>query len=327
MLRALKHRIARFNNFHRPGAGTEGRDVFLFSTPRGGSTWLAELILTQPGFKPSDEPFNLRDAEIAAELRRRGILAWPDLYDPAKSEAMFEYVESIRSGQNGVTNPFFYRNHFRVFTNRVCFKILHGGEDRIPLFRRRFGGAIVLLLRHPVPVALSRKQLPRLSAFHTGHFRALLTPEQLAFSEKILASGSDLEKGVLDWCLQTAVPLASAEPEWTIVTYEQLVLEPHLILPLLAERLALPRPERLRRRLTTPSSSTHQSDRLTRERLSSSREGDSRLWLVEKWRERTVLSDVERAMEALSIFGLARIYRADTAVALAYWIQDAPQRA
>ena len=116
MLEPLKHRIARLNNVHRP---LLGKDVFLFSTPRGGSTWLSELILTQPGFKPADEPFNLRDAPIREELRVRGIEDWPDLYDPAKTEAMFSYIESIRSGQNGVTNPFFYRNHFRLVTNRI----------------------------------------------------------------------------------------------------------------------------------------------------------------------------------------------------------------
>jgi LPS sulfotransferase NodH len=320
-LEAVKHRLARLGNLHLP---REGKDVFLFSTPRGGSTWLSELILTQPGFKPADEPFNLRDAPIRAELSARGIEAWTDLHDPAKEEAMFSYIESIRSGANGVVNPFFHRNHFRLVTRRICFKILHAGEERVSAFRRRFGGFIVLLLRHPIPVSLSRKELPRLRAFLSSGYRSRLTAEQIACAERILSSGSDLDRAVLDWCLQTSVPVSRIEPDWTIVTYEQLVTDPHPVLEHLAKRLELPHPERMARSLTRASGSTYQSDPATRDRLSAAGGAADRSWLVDKWRAKVDADAVSRAMAALSVFGLGELYRPDSPLPDRFWIRLSP---
>ncbi len=313
MLQALKHRIARISNLHRP---QERKDVFLFSTPRGGSTWLSELVLTQPGFKPADEPFNLRDAPIRAELSKRGIADWADLYDRAKEEAMYSYIESIRAGANGTLNPFLHRNRFRLLTRRICFKILHAGEDRMSAFRERFGGFIVLLLRHPIPVSLSRKELPRLRAFLSSDFRSLLSAEQAALSDRIAATGSDLDRAVLDWCLQTAIPLTKAENDWTIVTYEQLVVDPLPVLRELASRLELPRLERMERRLTVASSSMRQSEQATRERV-----GDAdRTWLIDRWRSKIGEGDASRAMEPLPAFGLGELYQSETPLPGRFWV-------
>lgn len=321
MLASLKHALARANNLHLP----KGRDVFLFSTPRGGSTWLSELVLTQPGFKPSDEPFNLRDALVARELARRGIHSWHDLYQADKLGAMEDYVDAIASGRCGVTNPFFYRNHFRIVTSRICFKILHAGEDRIAWFRKRFSGDVVVLLRHPAPVATSRKVLPRLEAFLESDYRSQFPAETLAHAERIARSGTYLQKAVLDWCFQTAPALRSAEPEWTVLTYEQLVLEPDPLVDILAERLALEHPHALRSRLRVPSASTHQSDATTRSVLEgdtrSDARSDSRRWLVEKWVSKVDAAELRRAMESLAVFGIDTYRPDDPLPTESYWLR------
>ncbi len=56
-LKRLKNAIKMCASIHIP----DGRpNVFLLSLPRSGSTWVAELVATQPGFKWCLEPFNLR---------------------------------------------------------------------------------------------------------------------------------------------------------------------------------------------------------------------------------------------------------------------------
>ena len=55
-------------NLHRPDGSP---NVFVFARPRGGSTWLTELILSQPTFKAIDEPLNLRHKRIRDELGLR----------------------------------------------------------------------------------------------------------------------------------------------------------------------------------------------------------------------------------------------------------------
>jgi LPS sulfotransferase NodH len=299
-LASLKQTIAAANNLHRP----DGRpNVFLFSAPRGGSTWLTELIATQPGFKPCDEPFNLRTPAVAHELARLGIYRWNDLYDGRPEASMHAYVRAIVDGSSGHMNPFFYRNHFRLVTHRIVFKILHAGEDRINWFRDHFDGRVVLLLRHPIPVTLTRKSLPRLRAFIDTSYSQSLSEEQRRLARHLTETGSDREKGMLDWCLQHAIPLRDATDDWTIVTYEQLVLDPATVIAHLAERLELPRPEAMMRRLREPSSSTHQSDAMSQEVLRG-HQPDRGRWLVEKWRTKVSDSEEKQLMDILAAFGI-----------------------
>jgi hypothetical protein len=54
----------------------------------------------------------------------------------------------------------------------------------------------------------------------------ILSSDQSAFAERILQTGTELEVGVLSWCLQNMVPLRDASDDWAIIAYEQLVLDP-----------------------------------------------------------------------------------------------------
>ena len=45
--------VKRLANVHRQG---EKPNIFLFSTARSGSTWVVEMLATQPGMKLIDEP-------------------------------------------------------------------------------------------------------------------------------------------------------------------------------------------------------------------------------------------------------------------------------
>ncbi len=55
----------RMTSTHRPGALP---NVFIFTTPRSGSTWLMELIWSQPGFRCVNEPLDIRDPLVARSL-------------------------------------------------------------------------------------------------------------------------------------------------------------------------------------------------------------------------------------------------------------------
>jgi hypothetical protein len=57
LTRRLQLLVKALTNVHRQGPLP---NVFLFATPRSGSTWLMEIIASQPGFKYYDEPLNPR---------------------------------------------------------------------------------------------------------------------------------------------------------------------------------------------------------------------------------------------------------------------------
>ena len=318
-MQAVKRLVKSVSNVHRP----DGRaNVFLFSTPRSGSTWLMELIWSQPGFKYCNEPLNIRDPDVRRHL---GLDRWEDLFAPGADARLRPYFEGFCGGRLRFKNPNPFVRYYRPLTHRIVFKEIHAGGDRIEWFAREFGGRVVYLLRHPIAVSRSRKTLPTLTAFLDSDYGRHFTPKEIAFARRIVASGSDLERGVLSWCLQNAVPLRDARPEWVVVTYEQLVLDPEPVIVELAGRLDLPAPDRMRRQLTVPSGVKAKSDTKTRTVLEA-REEDRPSWLVEKWRAHVDPADEARAMGILERFELDLYPAGDVLPAERLWIGGAIPR-
>jgi Sulfotransferase family len=292
----VKNAIKSISNIHRPNGEP---NVFLFSTPRSGSTWLMELIWSQPGFKCCNEPLNLRKPHIRQHL---GISDWQGLCRQDATQAFYRYFRAIGEGRITFVNPNPLHRYYRPVTRRIVFKIIHGGEDRINWFRDTFNGRIVYLLRHPIPVSLSREVYPTLEAFCDSDYRRHFTADQLQYARKIIDSGTKLERGVLAWCLQNAVPLREVSQDWAVISYEQLVLDPHPVIEHLALKLSLPKPERMMNRLAIPSSSNEKSDRETQQVLE--RETERRSWLIEKWRQKVDQVEERGAMDVLKRFNL-----------------------
>lgn len=308
----FKTAIKSISNVHRPDGSP---NAFLFSVPRSGSTWLKELIWTQPGFKFCDEPLDLRSSRVRQHL---GISEWQDLYNRSATLALQSYFQAFCDGRSGFMNPSPLRRHYRPFTRRIVFKVIHGGEDRINWFRDTFNGRIVLLLRHPIAVSLSREVYPRLRAFLSSDYRRHMTKDQLDYALRICDTGTKLERGVLSWCLQNAIPLGAATDDWAIVSYEQMVLEPRQVIMHLADKLELPEPGRMLERLTTPSAVKAKSDAETQQVLEDVT--SRRSWLIEKWRKQVSEPEARRAMEILKRFELDVYSYGDLLPAERLWI-------
>jgi hypothetical protein len=276
-----------------------------------------ELIWSQPGFKCCNEPLNLRKPDIRQHL---GISDWQGLCREDATQAFYRYFRAIGEGRITFVNPNPLHRYYRPVTRRIVFKIIHGGEDRINWFRDTFNGRVVYLLRHPIPVSLSREVYPTLEAFCDSDYRRHFTADQLQNARKIIDSGTKLERGVLAWCLQNAVPLREVSQDWAVISYEQLVLDPYPVIEHLALKLSLPKPKRMMDRLAIPSSSNSQSDRETRQVLE--KEMKRRSWLIEKWRRKVDQAEERRAMDILKRFHLDAYQFGDVLPADWFWIKS-----
>jgi Sulfotransferase domain len=303
MPHAVKRLVKSVSNVHRP----DGRaNVLLFSTPRSGSTWLMELIWTQPGFKYCNQPLSLINAQVRLEL---GLNGWGELYDERSVPTLERYFDDICAGRLRFANPSPLRGHYRPVTHRIVFKEIHGLADRIDWFSDRFDARVAFLVRHPIAVAISAERFPLLGTFLTTAYRNHFTSEQITFANRVAADGSHVERGVLSWCLQNAVPLRDMSDDWALVTYEQLVIEPEPVIGELADKLELPEPDRIAEALTVPSVNVKiKSTDETRQLLYEGTR-DRRPHLIEKWRQRVDEAEERRAMRALDVFGLD-VYRA-----------------
>jgi hypothetical protein len=300
-----KNSLMRLFSIHLPDGSP---DVFIFSTPRSGSTWLMEMIMTQPGFKYCDEPFNLRNDAVCRQL---GLSEWKVVLDQSSLPVMQKYLQSFIDGHvchAKLKHALPFYRHYRPITHRIVFKILHACEDRLDWLQKTFRARIVYLLRHPIPVTLSRRQFPRLDAFIQSDFSRHFTREQLNLTNDIIQKGSKLELGVLIWCLQNAVPLKTIKPEWTVVTYEQLVTDPKPVIAFMAKKLSLPAPQKMRAALPIPSETTWQSDDMTRQMFKQANTNRN-MYFIDKWRQKVSPEEEKSVMAMLPLFGLD-IYQA-----------------
>ncbi len=186
------------------------------------------------------------------------------------------------------------------------FKILHALEDRIDWVTREFGAKTFYLIRHPIPVALSREVTPRLGAFLESHFAEHLTDEQRRIARDIAAGGDDLERKVVDWCLQNVVALNNDAARQGLITYEQIVLDPGPVLSKIQREAGLPDEDRLRDQLRRPSRSVSQSDAETAKVLRSEKRDPH--WLVTKWTSKLPSEKCRELMDIVTALGPKDIY-------------------
>ena len=186
--------------------------------------------------------------------------------------------------------------------------MLFGGEDDIHWYRREFAGHVIHLMRHPIAVAQSREEFPRLDSYLVPPYSQNFSKAQLRHAKHLIDSGDPFDARILDWCLQNAVPLRHASEDSLVLTYEQLVLQPEVVTRLLVDKYALPHPEAMLRHIYKASRSTGKSNVTSQNVLRD--EGEIRRrreWLIDKWRERASADQLKRAFETLDAFGI-RVY-------------------
>ena len=277
-------------------------NIFLFSTPRSGSTWLMELILTQNGFKSCNEPLDIRNPMVRRYLN---INTWFDLYSVNSLEKIQNYFEKIINGElkHLGSNPF--DKNFRFITNRIVFKIINGCEDKIDWFLKSFKCKVIFLIRHPIAVSLSRKKYPRLKVFITSDFKRHFSEEQIEISKKIIRSGSKLEKGVLSWCLQNSIPLRKIDDRFLLVTYEQLALEPEKPIKRICELMKCDNMWKISNRIHKPSWSVKgHSDNTTESYFNRNHTKNVNKYLIEKWKRKVSREKEKQLFEILEKFNI-----------------------
>lgn len=294
--RALLQSLRPYTNWHRP---SEAPNAFIFSMPRSGSTWLQELIWTQPGFKYCNEPLNLKEDFLR---RKSSISGFEELYNSSSRDKVIDYLRLFCIGNHHFLDPSPLRKYYRLVTNRMVFKIIHGGEIFINDIAEKCNGKVIFLIRHPIAVSLSRKTLPRLNVLCSAQILQQFSPSQQKLAQDIQTKGTFLEKGVLSWCIQNQLALRQRRPDWLVITYEQLTVEPKPIIEALVENLGLSHPERIWQQLNIPSAVKVQSEQKAVEMMAG--EQQQRRLLIERWREKVLPEEASRLMQIAADFEL-----------------------
>jgi hypothetical protein len=276
-------------NRHKPSALP---NVLLFSLPRSGSTWLLELIWSQPEFKYVNEPLNLKGSWLRKKSHING---FKELYTEAVRDKVVAYFKGFVEGKYHFMNPNPSRKNSRFFTSRIVFKVIHGGEFLINDIAEHTNSKIVYLLRNPIAVALSRTQIPRTEELTSDFVLSRFTPDEQNFAKEIIRNGSDMEKKIMLWCIQNKLALHHRTSNWLVISYERLTCYPEKVLTALAEHCKLPDLETMIQRVSIPSAVSTQSDDDSVSLMQE--DSDNRKRLINKWKSKVTEAEMHNYFE------------------------------
>ncbi|MDN5848565.1 MAG: sulfotransferase [Nitrococcus sp.] len=251
----------------------ENKPICLFAQRRGGSTHLTQILSQNKGVRYYDEPFSFFGAscEQIRQLPPKEKSQFISL-DEEEELVIQRYLNRIFCGKTDVSNPWrIWQSEFDFVFDRILLKILYA-KPLIDWIAQRFSVDIVYYVRHPIPVALSIMEQGRGlngRAYGWGdNSRAYLQDEVfistymneslISYSWDIYKNGTFFERLILNWCLENLVPLRLKDlrPEWTFLSYEELVSDPTTCINYLSERLNLKDRSKMYKSVSIPSHSS-----------------------------------------------------------------------
>jgi hypothetical protein len=317
MLSQIKHSIDRViypklpeSYLYRQG---KKPNLLLYSSRRGGSTFLADLISSDPGIRSIDQPFDTFDrssARVQAKLKYiPEVMASQYIHlPPSEAEAVQKYMSLLMSGGIRELSDAYY-----LPKSRTILKILNA----IPLldwFAGLFNVYSIYLARHPIPQAMSvirnNWQLTTPAYLHNEYFvENYLTSAQREEGFRILENGTPLQKGVLNWIMENYFPLKFAQRITIKLTYEDLTMHPEKYVHLLQQGLELDDGKKMMSLVNVPS----RSNSLSNDETNKAIVDNNKEYLVGKWQNSVPAVDKENVQKVLDVFNIYE-YSADSAL-------------
>ncbi len=271
--------------------------VLLAGSGRSGTTWFGDIINYDGSYRVMFEPFRTQKVDVIRHWKHHQYIR-PDNRD----KTYFEPAKAILSGNIKRTlwvdmfNKKLFARKRLIKGTRVSLmlKWIKTNFPEIP---------IILLLRHPCAVALSKQKLG-----WEAHIEDFLAQQELVedflhpFISAIENATSDFERYVFAWCIENYVPLKQFSPgEIHPVFYENLCTNPEQEIKKLFSFLH-------KEYKTETLDAAENPSALARKGESAIFTGES---LVESWKRQVTDEQIQRAIEILSMFGLQKIYAED----------------
>ena len=306
----IKQSIWELLSRHRQG---RKKNICIFASRRGGSTWLMELIGSNKGLRYIDQPFSIYSASLI-QLQYLPVFDYGQFIhlDKEEKEMVKYFFNRLLEGSLKINSQWkFWQQDFDFVSNRLVLKIVDA-KGIIDWIEECFDVHVIYLTRHPIPQALSVirngwgltvKAYLRNSYF-VEHY---LNDGVLAYCHDILEKGSLLQKYVLNWALENLVPIRMLpdKPEWIHISYEDLTLFPEKTIVQLARVLDLANLDAMMKKIKRPSRSTRKFSTGQKKYMISSHNHD---YLIKSWRKEISDEDERSAFKILEKLGIT-IYR------------------
>jgi hypothetical protein len=310
-----------FTRFHFHKSGPK-KDILLLSIGRSGTTWLMEILSREPHLNYINEPTGERflGRSIAKDL----VLDEKNYAD----NVLFHIPEHLEpSFRQYLTNPKhtticssydIFRKNYHLFTDRRVLKV--NNINPVLEYFLDLGMMSMYLLRHPMSNILScirGNRTTKISHYlQNDYYRETFLSDSLyEKASEIHQSGNELQQWALAWALsQYPVWLFfqknRATEKCLLVSYEEILLEPQIMVAKLSKALDLQKPENLLSGMSIPSASTHDSQ-FTGHTFSGRKK-------IEQWVSQVSASDLAACFDVIEEFGIDFYHRDSLTVSEQY---------
>lgn len=263
LLRARKaYANARLNRLAKRNDFDPREALLIFSDPRGGSTWITEMIQHIPRTALVWEPLHLDYTDAFREIGFGWRQYIPEDAEWEEARATFEQIFRGRLLNEKIYDA--STLDLLKQADRLIVKLCRGNA-LLPWLTRQFAfrHKPIYLVRHPFAVAASQMRfgawdrkrggfgIPRgryneLYTRHADFLRGIETKEEAL---------------VATWCLTNLVPLRHPKNnvDWITVTYETLLLRPEPTLERIFESWQMPLPAGVLDQVRQPSQMTKEA--------------------------------------------------------------------
>ncbi|MCK4441298.1 MAG: sulfotransferase domain-containing protein [Sulfurovaceae bacterium] len=286
----------------------QDNDIFIFSSFRSGSTWLAELLATCKGYKLVNEPLS----PYKFELEKNIVPIKPAQVYFKIDKKLLTYFNNLSLGKALLSHRYDILSSSHSFiTHRTIFKLLRATPILDELYTN-IDMKPILLIRHPIASAFSKIQsgifvVDRDLEFlnNNTYVNKFLTQEQLKFSHKIITKNDEFERGILEWCLDN-IPLFNFYKDKTkqslFLTYEELTLYPKEIIEYISTIYNITDTTHILNFIYKASAAAGSySDVKT---INMIKNKDNRIKLINKWKKEITIEKISSALKIIKVFNI-----------------------
>lgn len=272
------------------------KTVFLAGSGRSGTTWIGNIINHKNDYRICFEPFHPGKVTEFGLFNSRQYFR-DEVSDPAFLNPLNLLIQGKLSNKwINSRNRNFYASKLLVKDIRANL-LLHWVKSHHPDLK------VILVLRHPCAVALSRIKLK----WGGSVSQFLSQPELLQdylqpFLEIMRAADSDLEKCVTAWCIENYVPLRQFNPgEILVCYYENFVIDPEPEVRKMLNFIGDPFPADLESILSRSSDTN----------WNRSEHSDLQEFSFNRWKSEITPADYAKVKNILQKFGMDLFYDDD----------------
>lgn len=278
-----------------------GKTIVVASSPRGGSTWLAEIVGTLPGYPLLYEPLNRNRNPECHRFGFTSVTYMPvDADEATKKTYLYQVLSGANLSSRLASLSHFRPDHYLRFKGYLV-KFIHANL-LLCWILRQFPIRAVFMVRHPCAVVSSQLQNPYWQYAHRRNWANSMSeviPENLLQDYphllEVYHAVKTKEEGLaFIWAMQNYVPLNQPHPHpWYLMSYERLVMDGEREVNHLFHYLKEPVPGQVYEQLTTPSRTTQAGSNVL--------SGKSRL---SGWQEKLKPQQIDSILEIVHRVGI-----------------------